>query len=44
MDNQDLISTIATLAKSIDPLIVANRTDAVTIVVDKIIELVEKIQ
>ena len=44
MDNQQLINTIATLAGSIDPLIRAGESEAITFVVKKMLNLIEKLE
>ena len=44
MENQDLISAIATLSSSIDPLNRAKKEEAITVVVDKMLELVKKLK
>jgi hypothetical protein len=43
MNNQELLNTIATLTSSIDPLIRAEKKEAIDTVVKKIIELIEKL-
>jgi hypothetical protein len=43
-DNQKLLNTIYTLASVIDPLIRAEKKDAIDKVVEKILETIEKIK
>jgi hypothetical protein len=45
MENQqDLLNAIATLSASIDPLMRADKKEAVTTVVEKLLELVAKLK
>lgn len=43
MDNQMLLNAIATLTQTVGTLLAINEKDSAKIVVDKIIELVEKL-
>ena len=44
MENQELLNAIITLAGSIDPLVRAEKKEAVTTVVEKMLELVKKLK
>lgn len=44
MEKQELLNAIATLAGSIDPLVRAEQKEAITTVVKKMLELIEKLK
>ena len=43
MERQELLNTIATLSGSIDPLLRAGKEDAITKVVEKMLELIKQL-